>query len=179
MNEAGRARAWAWGGRRRGEAWMEAGVVPWVAQRSELDHNMSKQVIAGQRQFCVCVCGFALQKAIYFNRTHPYTPSTGASGNNTQPPRGCHHHPHLLRPVRSPDDRVFSSKSLWRRPYRKDPAEPEPLPRGPLRGGCYARGRATHRQRTNTGAAVRKSQRNASCLTPLVRAQPRRLPARW
>lgn len=35
---------------------MEAGVVPWVAQRSELDHNMSKQVIAGQRQFCVCVC---------------------------------------------------------------------------------------------------------------------------
>ena len=73
MNEAGRARAWAWGGRRRGEAWMEAGVVPWVAQRSELDHNMSKQVIAGQRQFCVCVW-FRATKGDLFKPDAPLHP---------------------------------------------------------------------------------------------------------
>eukprot|EP00964_Phaeocystis_antarctica_P075540 scaffold46619_cov68-Phaeocystis_antarctica.AAC.1 len=118
MNEAGRARAWAWGGRRRGEAWMEAGVVPWVAQRSELDHNMSYEQASDSRPTAVLLLHKPTVPNSLNNRTHPYTPSTGASGNNSQPPRGCHHHPHLLRPVRSPDDRVFSSKSLWRRPYQ-------------------------------------------------------------
>ena len=52
---------------------MEAGVVPWVAQRSELDHNMSKQVIAGQRQFCVCVW-FRATKGDLFKPDAPLHP---------------------------------------------------------------------------------------------------------